>query len=1528
MRLNSVRLATVALILATTCSAWAAVNVQLQRPQIRETEESREVTQVATLSNVVAGYELSYHAFHSLDGTQVLSDSWAWTQGYVPLGMTAPSKENWYYQGFFNWQFDDESLHLTPATARIVRESGPDGMIEYTWETANASVSIRFAMAQGSDKLLMFGSYEPKTPIERSFIKLSCYPSFFPEPRERAVTTALGTRRPGETITLDPEQERWVLYEDTSEGRPGSGPAGMIVGTPDAFSSVEIPVGAYGTVTTLELKPEAREFAIALYDFPTTPDYRQVREYFSRMGDLEAEALERIAQGDLDQPITGMPYDEARLEQVLAAGRELLDRPAEIWRPAAEPLEFPWASNLPGDPLDTVLFCRRWEAWETMELARRLEMDVSHLYWDTEDALSNSRSWPYAAATGIGAIPPGVAATQAAVLAERPDSDLFIIAGLRASGVPGVARAAIAQQVADGKGLLLVGPADWQAEWTREMELEPAPDLVAQITSGFDVTGLAGLGPQGPGVSGDTVQAWRFGEGRVVLISINLGGFSSLMPRHYLSEDVLEAMDRWLGLYARAATVAAGRDQPATLAFGDLTPGGLPATIDGAPAGASLQVRVRDELGRNIALREVALPLQGGVIPLPSLPSSRTCWADVMVVNAQGETVGTGSAYLGSPGGPRIANVRINGASQTHELAPPLVDLPEGGSITCVATVDSPRRLDGAEVVWEVRDTFGRLLATAGTPAPAGGGEVTANLDLARPVTVCHQVDATLRQADETLDFQRLHFTMTVPYPYDDFTALMWTTTGGSPLLQITDRLCYEWGTEMCDPANTLRADDLRAAREYALTARSGMRLVPYATRIFSETNQDGVRVPSLSDPEYLREWQEWLTIQGRQAAPYQPAAYTLGDENYLYRGPGEIGRHPAAMAEFRAWLSQRYPDIAALNNAWETDYASFDAIEPMVLEEAVARVEDGEASSLAPWIEHKVFLDESFANTHNYFRDIIRAQDPDAKVGWDGILTYGWQSGYNFVDLTEQCDLNQTYISRWLQGRLMTDFKRPDALTGSWGNRVADVEAGWNAFPWACLMRGDNSTWWWTSWGVDYVPFNPDLSQSKFGEWFFRAVAETAGPGKMIVHAERETSPIAVLYSKRNMFAGTAAAAMTQSQPWAGDTAFRLEHEAMVQALFDLGYHPRHISEAQLAAGISPDDFRVLALPMATCLSEAEATAIRDYVAAGGTLIVDGRAGILTAEGAMHPERPLDEVLGVNAPAGPEAFAAASTTGEVAVEGTIPCAGGEMPLTLAAFGVRVLEPGLQATTGVALASAGEAPVLIANRLGDGVAITLNFMLQDYAAVRATDQPKPRLEILDAIVRGAGVQPLSEIALRDGGLPLATHQFAFSDGGARYLCVQQDILVPGLADQPARITLPEAAYVYDVRAGRQVGVGRVQEWDATLSRGEPLIYALLPYEVTGVTLQAPDAVERGAAAEVTAAVQGSANIRGYHAVRVDVFAPGSDAPHRQYSQTVDCDGGQGGITIPFALNDPAGAWRLVARDAASGATAEATLQVR
>ena len=83
-------------------------------------------------------------------------------------------------------------------------------------------------------------------------------------------------------------------------------------------------------------------------------------------------------------------------------------------------------------------------------------------------------------------------------------------------------------------------------------------------------------------------------------------------------------------------------------------------------------------------------------------------------------------------------------------MAPPMVALERGGTLTCQARITTVPSGAKPYLRWEVRDCFNRLLARAVTPVAANGA-ARAKLPLLRPVTVCHQLDTALIAGGRTL---------------------------------------------------------------------------------------------------------------------------------------------------------------------------------------------------------------------------------------------------------------------------------------------------------------------------------------------------------------------------------------------------------------------------------------------------------------------------------------------------------------------------------------------------------------------------------------------------------------------------------------------------------------------------------------------------------------------------------------------------------------------------------------------------------
>lgn len=1508
--------------------AHGAVDISLGSRQETRTGNETRIIQPVTLSNEVASFTLNYDYTINADKPgEATSNWWGWQTGFIPIGMTQPSNPNWYWQAFFNWRFDEESLANRPATVRVVRPGGDDGLVEYSWDTPVVKASVFFGLASGSDKLLMFGQYEPKTDFKRSWLTFSVYPATFEQPRNRAVTTALGTRTAGQRINVDLAKERWLLFEDVTPNRPGAGSAGMIIGTPDSFSKIDVPVAEYGITPALDLKPEARSFALALYDFPSMPDFQQTRDYFSRSADAEADAIGKMAAAGMAQVLPAMPIEPQRLAGIRAGQTKYFERAVERWQPTGS--SFPWASKLPGGPIRVKLYVPRWRAWETMALAGAMPLQVEHLYFDGSGALTNHDYWPYAGTTGQGAIPYGVAMQKAVAMAQDPQADVFVVATVAAGAIPSIARQEIAKQVAAGKGLLLI--ATGTQEWPQEMFRQKNAALASSVLADLAWQQVPGFREGDRGRAGELAQAYDYGQGRVVVLSLRPTSYGAVVPAHDETDAYNQALEHALPVAARALQAAAGRPSPVRVQVEPAANGAVRLHCEPLPAGASAWVQVVDDLD-HVYPQETLLPntplkltAADTTLQLKGLPANRAHFVDVRVTDGQMQTVGFAFAHLPAQAeGADIRNIALSPrTAQPAETLTPMLTLTEGGTLTATAEVAAPPA--GATLTGQVRDAFDRIVWQTTVPVRAAG-PVTLTGRLLRPVTPCHRLDLALTSAAGPAAIARQHFAVAMPYPYDDYTGLMWSYAGGDPVLRRSDRLCYEWGADMMDLCHVGGFAEAKAAREYLLSSQSGLRIIPYVTRIAGDANEQNERIPCLHDPAYLEGTNTKLRASCAQAQPFSPAAYTLGDENYLFRGRWEVCHRPESVAEFQRWLQAKYGDIAKLNAAWGLPtadtpaYTGFDRIiKPMILSEA-ARQE----TSFAPWIDHKRFMSEAFANTHDVFRETIRTVDPQAKVGYDGFLGFNWQSGYDFDRLAENLELNQTYTVNWIQGELATAFRRPGALIGKWGNSDADNEAGWHAFPWHGLLSDDNSVWWWTSWGCDYIPFNPDLSQSDFGKWFFEALRDTTqGPGKLLLDAERELSPVAVLHSQEDFHLTDVLYEMGLRTPFAAGGQYLNEETAMLHGIRDAGRQYRIISPRMLTAeGLR--GLKALFLPFASCLSDAQVAVLSDWVRQGGTLVADGRIGMLTAEGRIRDSRPLDGLFGVKSEAGLAAVKRDVASGEVAVDGSLAGAAAAVPLKLDKFSVSALEPGVRTTTGKALVAVGETPVLIVNAVGTGRAMLLNMPLTEINSERSKPGLHPKEAIVQAILASAGVPQLATITAAEGS-PMCLDTVTYRDGNLRYVAIMQDFRLRGLPEQKLTLATPEGGFVYDLRAGNALGQPKQVEF--SIGRGYPQVYAILPYRVTAVKPATAGSITTGSELPVKVTVQATKPAED-HVVRLDVYPPKSTTPHRQYSQNITCPKGQGAAIIPFAANDARGQWRLVWRDVATGVTATSNVEVK
>ncbi len=119
-------------------------------------------------------------------------------------------------------------------------------------------------------------------------------------------------------------------------------------------------------------------------------------------------------------------------------------------------------------------------------------------------------------------------------------------------------------------------------------------------------------------------------------------------------------------------------------------------------------------------------------------------------------------------------------------------------------------------------------------------------------------------------------------------------------------------------------------------------------------------------------------------------------------------------------------------------------------------------------------------------------------------------------------------------------------------------------------------------------------------------------------------------------------------------------------------------------------------------------------------------------------------------------------------------------------------------------------------------------------------------------------------------------------------------------------------HVYDCRAGTRLG--KLHRLSLALRPGEPHVFALLPYETTGIQATASFTDE---SLTVRASLSSDAEPSD-HIFHISVTRADEAEPFRCYTRSVTASCGRAEITIPLALNDPEGEWTVKVRDVATG----------
>jgi len=982
-------------------------------------------------------------------------------------------------------------------------------------------------------------------------------------------------------------------------------------------------------------------------------------------------------------------------------------------------------------------------------------------------------------------------------------------------------------------------------------------------------------------------------------------------------------------LLARSIVWAADRDpsismEPVAVSSAAVT---IRLRNRGGPVRVAADLAVRDAFSRVEQRTRQEMELERGDASVPLRMEGKRLsgglhFADVILRRGEA-AVDWGTLAFEVPVAVQVASLKL--AKEAHRLpekahatatfSAPL-RLKRGMGILPMTTGGTPvRRLT---TVAKLFDSRGRLLVESLVNAEPGAKSVAFEMPLTRVETVPFYVWCEVWDGPRLLSRKRVRGTVAQHHEWDDFTFNVEVYGGAYHYWEpwYLDQL-RKHGASMLQ-ASVSRGHGVPYMLNADMTVTDESGIIPpwsFHHRVkdvnYAEVKANYFRTrdrkwlerhPCFNDPKFREQTLKNIKKYVGWMSRYGVWDYCLIDEMSLtnYGDEFDFCFCLHCLRKFRAWVKTQYKDLAALNQAYGTDFKKWDEVRPLTYLEA------SEKGKYPGWADHRTFMEISLHEYFAWIRKEARKVYPRAKISISGTQI---PHPYNGQDVWLRC---KTFDGLWCyQGGGQYAMHRslnPKLKQQPWLGYAGSGPRQYRRIWWQAFNRAHGVSYWWF-----LQILNPDWHLSPSGRTWTDACRDLVqGVGKLILDSEFQDYGIAIHYSQASIHGSYARQA---------HQALYDDRDGWLAAIESNFMQAGFISYEQIENGLLKyPRYKVLIMPYSIAVSDKEAAAIRAYVRAGGTVIADAQTGVMDQHCADRTTGVLDDVLGIKR--------VSTTTGYV--EGAITykppkgwrTSGRRIPL-------KPMEPGVTLAGAEALSMNTGVPAIIRNTFGKGAAWYLNFDLSKYGVLAEQKKHGPLRELARELLRSAGVVPFARVAEAASGADCERCRvYLYRRGPIRYLG-----LVPAVPEDgkkwTARVNLAKQAAglnLYDVRGRRDLAMDKGRRFEAGLDPGNPKFYALLPYRVLAVNATAPRRIRQGETAGVAIWLRVDKGRPGRHVLRITVTGP--DREERwYYAANFPADRGKSVYPIPFALNDPVGTWTVHVRDVATSRETEVAIEL-
>jgi hypothetical protein len=602
------------------------------------------------------------------------------------------------------------------------------------------------------------------------------------------------------------------------------------------------------------------------------------------------------------------------------------------------------------------------------------------------------------------------------------------------------------------------------------------------------------------------------------------------------------------------------------------------------------------------------------------------------------------------------------------------------------------------------------------------------------------------------------------PRGWDTYHVIMWSTGTPRNFTQWVERL-REIGftAEECSPGRDagpflsskfgFYVENLVSELGF-LNARKGIYDADFQGYTATRDKQYLVRKPCLNDPEF------WDTAKPRVQSlvwPYvgqQPLLYDLRDELSIgsYASPMDYCFGPHTLREFREWLRSSYGSLEALNQEWETEFASWDDVVPMTTYEIKdrerAELASGKPENYAPWADHRAFMDLTFGQSLDRFRGFIRELDGITPVGIEGTQMPSAWGGYDLWRMSQVVDWVEAYDIAGSR-EIWRSFLPPTTpiLSTVFGSDFPHIRQKL----WWLLLHGDRGAIVWDDEASRSIQKDAEgLPVTDRGWGLAQVFAEVKSAAPRLLGLRRLDDRIAIHYSQASIRAHWMFDSREDKNTWprrfssyeATHSRLARVRDSFMRLIEDLGLQYNFVSYQQIENDeLLRAGYRVLLLPESVAMSEQESRRIEAFVRAGGTVIADNMTATMDEHCRRLPRGRLDELFGIQRKG-------------LGWSATAPAEG--------------FEPDLEVVSGRAQRTASGVPVIIENQIGDGRAVYLNLGLHGYGKYRLTPPRGDALRDLFArLLKDSGIEAPVRVLDADDDSPvpcLEIWRYAGEDG--------------------------------------------------------------------------------------------------------------------------------------------------------------------